>query len=435
MATAMRQDSEPDIPAQLGGTPWSELSRGSFDIEQGDRNFVTYASAIPSTSTLTTPITHILAGAQLPISARLSSKYGINGKPIDSDFLTLSATIRNVFEFALNHNYLSADEIERAISVGHIGSPEQSRACFKIVNKCLGNISDSAAPTVKEVLSTLESLDFTPLPTGDWEFDFTISTGDPDSPFEQPTTPVLIAQSWGVCVIAHNILDMPIPIRSAVSQLIYFCCSLSQHATTLEMIEDDMTQWMCVGDVYDVSEDDQQLLIDAYVEDAGDIDSKLRDILGENECENLYVAPISVAEYFFSLREAKKLSTELNGLSKDNLAAFIEKVSHDISVPSWITEAAELLLKTCHWDLDMNEALIYHGDIPSSFMKPFGFGFPLEDHLFTTMHESSMHGEESCSLSIPLDKDTHRVLANLDIGEKLLLFIDNQLAEYFEESK
>lgn len=435
MATAMRQNSEPNIPAQLGGSPWSRLSNGSFNIEQGYRNIVASTAAFADTSDLAIPVTHILAGAQLPISTRLASKYGVSENPIDTDFLGSSAVIRNIFEFALTHNYLSADEIENAISVGHVGAPEQSKACFDAVNACLENIYGASSTPVKEVLSELESLNYSHVPTGDWEFDFSVGTGDHDSPFEASATPVLISQSWGVCVIAHNILGIPEPIRSAISQLIYFCCCLSQHATTLEMIEDDLTQWICVGEMHDVSEADQQRLIDAYIEDGDDIDSRVRDILGEDECENLFTAPISVAEYFYSLKEAKKLSKGLSGLSKDNVSAFIQTISLDNNLPSWIAQAAELLMTTCHWDLNMNEALIFNGDVPASFMKPFGFGFPFEDHLFTTMHETSMHGEESGSISIPLNKDTHKVLANLDIGEKLLLFIDSQLIEYFEANE
>lgn len=364
---------------------------------------------------------------RLPISKSVQQRYGVGEHSVDTSFLESAGTIYEVFVYALDNGLASNEEIGQAITTGENGSPMQSSACFDLVNTCLERLGESVSAQTKPFFDELCSRGFEHAESGDFEIHFGIGVGDTGDMFSVSQTPRLRAHECGLTVMVHDLSRFSSALKQQITQFIHFCSCLSHHATTIDMLRDDFLQWMSVGEI-DLTDSLKQRVLDA-MHDEDELDQVLKSELGEDYLENCFVSAEGISDYIFSLKLAEEMANTLLPLSRHNVCTFLHQVKTDEATPSWLIEATTLMLNTVHWDLDMDTVAVSEGHVPFSYMMPFGFNLPCEQMVFEMLHETSMNGEELSTLSIDLNANTVRVLANLDIGEKLLLFADHQLSE------
>lgn len=364
---------------------------------------------------------------RLPISKTVQQRYGVGEHSVDTSFLESASTLYELFVYALENGLASAEEIDQAIAAGNNGSPTQSGACFSVVNTCLERLGELVCSQTKPFLDELGKRGFEPEESGGFEIQFGIGAGDEGDLFNVSRTPRLRAHEYGLTVMVHDLSGFASPLKQHITQFIHFCSRMSHHATTIEMLRDDFLEWMAVGEL-NLSDTLKQRVLDA-MDNGDDLDQVLQTELGEDYLENSLVSPEGIGDYVLSLKLAEEMAKPLLPLSRENVSAFLRELKASKATPNWLIEATALMLRTAHWDLDMDRAVISEGHIPFSYMMPFGFNLPCEQMVFEMLHETSMNGEELSTLSVDLNADTARILANLDIGEKLLLFADHQLSE------
>lgn len=428
MARAMRKEAASTFQ---NGSP-STRPRGVVSARQrGTRTGQPGASPRqPSRSraaAVAIPITHLVAGMRLPISKSVQQRYGVGEHSVDTSFLESSGTIYEFFVYALNYGWASNEEVDQAIMAGENGSPMQSSACFDLVNTCLERLGESVCTRTKPFFDELYSRGFEQPESGGFEILFGIGVGNTGDMFSVSQTPRLRAQECGLSVMTHDLSRFSSPLKQQITQFVHFCSCLSHHATTIGMLRDDSIQWMSVGEI-DLTDSLKQRVLDA-MHDEDELDQILKYELGEDYLENSFVSAEGISDYVFSLKLANEMASTLLPLSRDNVCTFLLQIEADEAAPSWLIQATTLMLNTVHWDLDMDAVAVSEGYVPFSYMMPFGFNLPCEQMVFEMLHETSMNGEELSTLSVDLNEDTVRILANLDIGEKLLLFADQQLSE------
>lgn len=426
MRTQERQISERAwLPRQTGAI----LSGRSKNAGQGVQGAVGVSAKPSITPALAVPITHLAAGMSVPISQALKDRFGVGDHPVDGGFLHSINTDFQLLQTAIKQEWLSVIEVDEMISNYVAGSPEQSKACYTLINHCLNHISEETEAILEPAKSILASHGFQGGDGGGWEIIFGIGDGSDESS-DSDAAPNLIASEGGLCVLSHDVSLFPESFRSDLMQFIYFCSSLSYHATSIDMVLDDMVKWMILGDVAEVGQDEERELIES-AEDCEKFEEILRKHFGDEFIEDLFVSIQDVAEYYLSYEQAEAIFHELKPLSKKNVRAFHNRISQSEQTPQWLLLATEALLKGCQWDVDMNKNVSVFGHIPYGYSKPFGFSLPIENHMFELLHEMLMHGEEASSLSVEFGMQTSKVLANLELGESLLLFVEDNLHKEF----
>ncbi len=429
MARAMREEATSTFRSGSPSTrPRGVVSPRQRGSRTGQSGSSPRQAARSRPAPVATPITHLVAGMRLPISKTVQQRYGVGEHSVDTAFLESASTLYEFFVYALENGLASAEEIDQAIAVGENGSPTQSAACFNLVNTCLERLGEFVGSQTKPLVDELCSRGFDPEESGGFEIRFGVGAGDTGDPFCVSHTPRLRAHEYGLTVMIHDLSRFASPLKQQITQFIHFCSCLSHHATTIEMLRDDFLEWMAVGEL-ELSDTLKQRVLYA-MDNKEDLDQVLQTELGEDYLENSFVSPEGVGDYVLSLKLAEEMAEPLLPLSRENVSAFLRELKASKATPSWLIEATALMLRTAHWDLDMDRAVISEGHVPFSYMMPFGFNLPCEQMVFEMLHETSMNGEELSTLSVDLNADTVRVLANLDVGEKLLLFADHQLSEH-----
>lgn len=428
MARAMRKEAAPTFQNGSPPTrPRGVVSSGQRGTRTGKPSASPRHPGRPRAAAVATPITHLVAGMRLPISKAVQQRYGVGEHSVDTSFLESAGTIYEFFVYALDNGWASNEEIDQAITSGENGSPMQSSACFDLVNTCLGRLGESVCRRTQPFFEELYSRGFEQPESGGFEIHFGIGVGDTGDMFSISQTPRLRAQECGLTVMTHDLSRFSSPLKQQITQFVSFCSCLSHHATTIDMLRDDFLQWMSVGEI-DLTDSLKQRVLDS-LHDEDELDQVLKTELGEDYLDNSFVSAEGISDYVVSLKLADEMANTLLPLSRDNVCTFLQQIKNDEATPSWLIEATTLMLNTVHWDLDMDIVAVSEGHVPFSYMMPFGFNLPCEQMVFEMLHETSMNGEELSTLSVDLNADTVRVLANLDIGEKLLLFADHQLSE------
>lgn len=429
MARAMRKEATSTFRSGSASTrPRGVVSPRQRGTRAGKQGASPRQAAHSRPAAVATPITHLAAGMRLPISKSVQKRYGVGEHSVDTSFLESAGTLYEFFVYALETGLASADEIDRAIVTGENGSPEQSSAFFALLNACLERIGERVSTRTSSLVNQLSSHGFSPDESGGFEIEFCIGAGDAGDYFNVSQTPRLRANEWGLTVLVHDLSRFDPTTKRLIIQFIHFCGCLSHHATTIDMIRDDFLQWMSVGEI-DLTDSLKQKVV-AAMHDTDQLDQALKSELGEDYLDNSFVSPEGIADYVLSLQMADEMAESLLPLSQENVSAFLLELKNSASTPRWLIEATSLMLSNVEWDLDMDAVVFSEGHVPFSYMMPVGLNLPGEQMMFEMLHETSMNGEEQSSLSVELNTETVRILANLDIGEKLLLFADHQLSEH-----
>lgn len=369
----------------------------------------------------------MVAGMRLPISKSVQERYGVGEYSVDIAFLESAGTIYEFFVYALHNGLATTKEVDQAIAAGEHGSPTQSAVFFDLLNVCLERIGEIVSNQTKPLIDQLCRIGFDPEDSGGFEIHFGIGAGEVGDFFNVSRNPCLRAHEYGLSVLVHDLSRFETSIKQQITQFVYFCSHLSHHATTVDMVRDGFVQWMSLGEI-ELTDALKQRVLEA-IHDGDELDQVLKTELGEDYLEESFVSSEGISDYVLSLKLAEEMAESLLVPTRENVADFLRQIQAIDSTPSWLIEATALMLNSVHWDLDMDKVAVSEGHVPFCYMMPFGFNLPCEQMVFEMLHESSMHGEEESTLSVELSADTARILANLDIGERLLLFADHQLSE------
>jgi hypothetical protein len=422
MRTQKRQVSE---RACLPRPTRAVLSGRSTNADKGDQGAVSDTLKPIATTPLALPITHLASGMSVPISHTLKKRFGVGDHAVDGEFLNSIETVFQFIQIAIQQEWLSLAEVDEMVSNHTSGSPEQSKACYALINNCLNHISEDSEAILESVKSKLKSFSSQGDHGGGWEILLGLG-GSSDEMVDTDETPRLVASESGLCVLVHDVLLIPEELRCDVIQFIYFCSNLSYHATSIDMVMDDMVKWMILGDVAEVGEYEEREIIES-ANDYGKFEETLIKQFGEECIEDLLVSIQDIADYYLSYEQSKAIFHELKPLSKRNVRVFHNRISQSEQTPQWLMLATEALLKGCQWDVDMTKYVRADGHVPFGYSKPFGFGLPIENRMFESLHDMLIYGEEDSSLSVELGTQTSKVLANLELGESLLLFTEGNL--------
>lgn len=421
-----------------------DLSQRETGAGQGINEPKPQLAVVPRPAPVIRPVTHSAAGMQVPVTNKtLKSRFGIGERPLHGALLEYSEVIQTVLCAGLDHNWVNPEAIDAMLTAHEVASPEQGKESFALANQVLKTIYDEVLQFNAPVYKKLATFNF---PTegqvvgnyvkangGGWEIGFVAGIYEEEHvEAYNITSNGLIAGESGVCVMFTDLLENTSDnhfdeLTITIAQFFQFCCALSNHASTVDMILDDMIKWQSIGELADIEEKDAKKLMAA----SGNYDSfhaAMKTVFGEDYEEDLYISLDIVADYYKSYEQASALNKCLKPLSEKNVKSYLKKIKKSKQTPAWLITATEILLAQCDWSIDMNKAIQSTGHIPYPFTKPCGFGFSIEHHIFESLHENFMNDEEDIvSLCIPFSADTARVLANLDLGETLILFANEML--------
>lgn len=396
-------------------------------------------------STMMRPVTHLAAGITVPIPKALKSQFGVGGSPLDGAILHSAELLQSVISAGIDNEWLTVNEVDDLLSNYSYASPEQSQQCFILANKVIDQIENETTEFNNETLrclSTIKSisesdnLDSLKSNVGDWEISFYAGCYEEHQIEEfNVVSNGLIAPETGVCVMLSDLYSLANAndkVTIDIIQFIQFCCDLSNHASSLDLILDDMTKWMAIGELSDIDSKDEKYLTEVC-DNYEKFISYLRKLFGDDLEENLFVSPETLIDYYKSHSLATKLYKKIKCFTKENVSDYYKKIKKSKKTPDWLITATELLLSKCHWDIVPNQNIFHTGHIPFEFTKPYGFGFPIEDQIYESLHQHFMYGEEEpVTVCVPFCQETSRILANLDLGETLLLLANKML---FNESE
>lgn len=426
------------------GSPRSEFSQRETGVGQGIKGAQSQHAGVARPAPVICPVTHIAAGMQVPVSNKtLKSRYGIGERPVDGALLEYADLIEQVLSAGLDNNWTTPAAVENMLSSFHFGSPEQGKESFSLANQVLNTIYGEVLTINEPIYKKLATYNYpaqgikvgnvTKANGGDWENYFVAGTYRPEVVSEYNVSPTgLIAGESGLCVMFSEMvpdkLNEPLDdLTINIAQFVQFCCTLSDHASTLDMVQDDIIKWMAIGEYADLDTKDEAKLIEA----SGSYDTfhaAMESIMGEDYIHELFIDPDTLANYYKSHKQASLIQKKLKPFNQKNVSSFLKKIKKSAATPEWLITATELLLNQCDWSINMNKAIQSTGHMPFAFTKPYGFGFSIDEHIFNSLHENFMNEEEDVvSICIPFGADTARVLANLDLGETLLLFANEML--------
>lgn len=437
MATAVRKKAAEAaiLPKAQGGQGRAVIRGHSERITASRRQPQQCNQHASHSPTVVLPITHIAAGMHIPIPAPVQRRFGVGEYAIDTELVNDVGTFRQLFLSGLETGYLTEDEVNTAISSHLAGTPEQSLACYEAMNLYMERLATKVSERNKPFIDSLSAkYDFSIENYTDFEFHFTIGKNDRDDHSSDETSPHLVAAEYGLHALMFDVNVLSESYRQHFYQLVSFCSSLGHHATSIDIILDDTASWLTMGHIIE-SVDDFDMATRERLINAIDNDGQLRAIIeehfGEGYEDDLCCHPKSIAMYFQGVKVAEEISKNMMPATRDNIISFQKLINVDTEAPAWMRSAIDILVNAYQWDVD--KSLVFsEGHIPVDFLLPIGFGLPFENDAFQSLHESSVNDEESCAFAIHLNSDTHRYLANMDICEKLLLFIEDQLAKLYD---
>lgn len=417
----------------------SELSQRASSIGQSITSAKSQPVICTSASDVRLPVTHLVAGATIPVPKALKARYGIGERAMDGSLLYSVGVLESVLSAGLDNDWLKCSAVEHLLSDYTLASTEQGNASFKLANDVLTTIGKQAielnTPAYKQLSvhnfpSSGECVGKSIKPTaGEWEFVFFADSYEHENVSEYETySHGLIANESGLCVMQSDISTIEDEeLKLNIVQFIQFCCELSRHASSIDMITDEGMKWMAIGEMADIDSKDEKRLMD-IAEDEEKLLVELRKMMGDDFEENLFLPYTSLADFYVSYKKAISLSKKVKPLSKKNVSGFLKKLKKSVSSPKWLITGVETLLSKCDWEIDWRDYIKFTGHIEFEFTKPYGLGFPIEEHLFSWLHETLMQGEEDMvSMCVPYCKDSARIIANLDLGETLLLYVNEML--------
>ncbi len=412
----------------------AKLRHGEVRLGQSIEGAHTQHTSIARPAVINHPITHLAAGMKVPVSKALKNRFGIGVHPVDGALLLSVNVLEGVLSAGIENSWTSSEEIQHMLSSFEIASPEQARESFKLANQVLSTIQRKVREHNEPEYKKLAAHNFLPVGTsvgalaGDWGTVLEASSYSEEtmSEFDVPASGLIAGES-GLCVMQSEINGEPNEeLKINIAQFIQFCCSLSQHASTIDMVLDETVKWVAIGDVAEIGEKEEAVLME-IAEDKDSFYKALLSYLGDGFEEDMFISYTALADYYISYKQAKAISLKLKPFTKKNVKSFLQKIKRIDSTPTWLITGTEILLNSCDWSIDTNALLKWTGHLPYEFTKPYGFGFPIEPHLYESLHETLMHGEEIISMCVPYSEDTVRVLTNLDLGETLLVFVNEML--------
>ncbi len=359
------------------------------------------------------PVTHLLAGASLPMGDDIKEEVYDYANPVNFDFLDSIEAICSFFEYALEHELVSAQEIKDVISIEPIARFSQESACTALIGKALAKLIDTNRNTalltpLLDHLDTNEESTF--LVSNDWELDFELATPiTVDSTFEDfPIDGLhLISKSFGLVNLEANIITLDVceKVRMHMMQLIYFCSRLSGHVTTLDLFTDEYIQFLVTG--LDCDENVSEL----------------------SEEEKEYYDLDYINEFLSVKKDCKKWvkKLETTPLTK-NIKALRARMQADAKlVPSWLIVVTDILIESIIENNDIyDSAVMGCGSFPFEYSRPISFGLKSECEILSNIHESIANSDE-LNLFLKLKPNTPSLLTTIDLVEKLLMFISDKL--------
>jgi len=375
------------------------------------------ASIAPYTPTLTmqqaqTPVTHLLASTPLVFGDKIKEQVYECKNPVDLPFLNSIDAICAFFEYALENSLVAEPEVDKVISMKPLARYKQVKACSKLIRKALARLIDTKRNTallmpLVDYLEPDEGNTF--LQNNDWELDFQLAcemyveSSDDDIPLDGLH---LICQSYGLVNLSIDLIELDVceQLKLCIMQFVYFCARLSGHVTTLDLFTDEYIQYMLTG-----------------------VDDCLFDGMSDEEQDEYDLDAINA---FISVKlDCKHWSSRLEATpSINNIKTFHRKLlGADSIVPDWLIQATDILIKGIVEKADIyDDTVMEYCSLPFEYSRSISLGFEYESDVLSNIHESIAYNEE-LNLLLKLKSGTSTVLTNVDLAEKLLMFINEKL--------
>lgn len=401
---------------QSAGAPQPRVGfiEGSILRPEGGRHESESQPSSGSNTTLmtNTPVTHLMAGVKLPPHATVKRHRYRLENPVNFDFLDSIELIVDYLKFAIKHGLVDSSEVAAVMERGPIARHGQAEACVALIHRSFTGLVDRGkVASLLDALPHHPDLDLTNAEkwyeTGDhWEHDFTLSLPMWDDMHEEIHTcselPLaLVTKNFGLCVLSLDLVELTLDpqVKKCLVQLIYLCAYISGHATSVDLFTDDYIECIVTGTDYYLHEDEEVIIEDedqaAFIED--------------------YKESLKTCSTLTSGIEVEPSPEAINALSTE-----MEKAGD--AVPDWMIAALAALQEGYTPGYHFQQYAEDHGGLPTPFLRPVGFGIPLEDYVLSHTHEMIAYGEE-VSMLVKIDEGTMPFLTNVHLAENLLQYI------------
>jgi len=373
------------------------------------------------------PLTHVVAGIEVPTPKRLETDYGVNEELIEEDFLRDISEVKGITIWGVAQGYLDREEAiailsdtSKTVFAEHANAVKEMKegVLDRLENHLHKNIADILAP----IDVTASDLDH------NWQTHFCIS-GD-----------TLYSERVGLSLLKFNYDELEPEDSLDILQFIAFCGALSHHSLTINQLDNEML-WM-YSDVppafsegvgvetehleqflSDLKSDlgMEKAIIDFVDMTDGDMEEwecRYEDF-DDDDKERLIV-------FIESYLKAETLSRKLEPFTgRESLDNYLERIERR-DKQDWLTLATRLLVAHAKPFASIYDHVSYSGDADHEFLAPIGMGFAYEDSLFNGYHFMSMKSGDSGGINIEFNAFTLDVLSNFHLAESLLYYAFRQ---------
>lgn len=412
-----------DAPARRGGSWAGVCGAGSV-------------SPTVSPAAVRQPLTHRMAGADVPVTPGISRRYGCFTAPADAALLRTADRKAALLVELATHGWIDEAECLQALDSHDTGAITQSREIARILNGAITKIELATEERLATAKGLLADIGFNPDKSGMgwWEAQFSLD----EDPFGLTSAyfddmgrdipPRLVSEYGDVAVLPLD-LDITKTENKLLAQFILAICRASQHGTTLDMMQDHTAQYFVLGEYAELDDAQIQLLANAPIDDTEQgfkhIAFNVLELGFHNECDSDEIENIQTM-----LRAVASSTALMKSLGCDAdrpISSFCAEIAASQDAPEWLKSLASIVDSSFDSSVAAEVHIEHGGDLVYDFMRPIALGLDCEEDFLECYHQTGMMGDEGAFIAIPLTADCPGVLANITILEWALQFIHNKL--------
>lgn len=383
-----------------------------------------------NSTTLATPITHLVAGAAVPACPAINRAYGGLHQPVDENLLTSTELRAGLLFDLVEAGFATEPECLAVLQRFEAGEVAQSHAIGEIVNTALEQVAEETGRLLVPLREELIALGFDPDDDQDscWESQFSL---DEDAhsyeynSYHDDSCPMWLTAGAGHVAALGIEIDHSDKCSGLIIQMISHLGYMSEHAGSHDLIADESCRFFVLGELGEL--DDDQLIEIAGANDqeapkviAGHLSLLMDDDTARESAEDNWEAFRQSAQTFAS---ALAIQKNTDPTTQQHFQSFCNAIDCDEAAPDWLRNVGQLGKRYYDWGLKDGGDIRHRGDCVYDFLRPIALNIEGEFEFLEAYHQTAMMGGEGAEIAIKFTKELPAILANLTVAEWLVRYI------------
>lgn len=381
------------------------------------------------------PLTHAVAGADVPVTEKLKTPCGLSEQLFDDCFFSEISKVKKLVLWAISRGYLDKTKAIAALSSTNKTFLEQATVVKEVKDEILDNLALHLHQSVADMLPFVDLSAGSLFECRDWETQFSIYDG------------ALSSEREWVNALCFYHEDFDKEDQFDILQLIAFCGELGHHSTSIgEAANNSLEAYGYSFAVFMSGVEEESLgCLLSDLKGNKDIDESLhrfierthryeadewwewwewwRESMDHNYLINGHRE--NLLGLIESHQEVDALSKKLKPLSRESLDAYLARIESR-GKQDWLMLAAEALVKNAKLFDNRYSHISYQGEADHELLAPILLNFQHEENMFNGLNEMVASCCETGGISIELNDFTFDVLTNFHLAESLLCYAKKQ---------